>query len=113
MQHSLDIKLTETASSRINKYLKSNTDREAIRFGVKKTGCSGYSFFIDYANKKSDEDIEVTIEDIKFYIDGQSSGVVNNTTIDFVKSGFQEAFRFSNPKIVSECGCGESFTVEE
>jgi len=38
---------------------------------------------------------------------------VNNTTIDFVKSGFQEAFRFSNPKIVSECGCGESFTVEE
>jgi iron-sulfur cluster assembly protein len=49
---------------------------------------------------------------IQIFIDRDSYKIAEGTTIDFVKNGFQESFKFTNSKILSECGCGESFQIE-
>ena len=48
---------------------------------------------------------------VKVFVDPDSLPLINGTTVDFVKQGLNEAFRFHNPNIKGECGCGESFNV--
>jgi len=48
---------------------------------------------------------------VKVIIDAESLGLIDGTEVDFVKQGLNEAFRFRNPNVKGECGCGESFTV--
>ena len=45
---------------------------------------------------------------VKVFVDPESLPLINGTTVDFVKQGLNEAFRFHNPNIKGECGCGES-----
>ena len=44
-------------------------------------------------------------------VDGDSIKYIDGTEIDFASDGFSTAFRFKNPNVADECGCGESFTV--
>ena len=48
---------------------------------------------------------------MKVFVDRESLTLVNGTIVDFVKQGLNEAFKFSNPNVKGECGCGESFSV--
>ena len=48
---------------------------------------------------------------VKVVVDSESLKYIDGTVVDFVKQGLNEAFRFRNPNIKGECGCGESFTV--
>jgi iron-sulfur cluster assembly protein len=48
---------------------------------------------------------------VKVIVDRESLGFIDGTQVDFVKQGLNEAFRFRNPNVKGECGCGESFTV--
>ena len=108
----MSVHLTEDATRRISNYLKNKKGVLGIRLGVKKTGCSGFSFYIDYADKKLDNDEVLSSDGIQIFIDRDSYKIAEGTTIDFVKNGFQESFKFTNSKILSECGCGESFQIE-
>jgi iron-sulfur cluster assembly protein len=108
----MTVHLTENAKNRIIHYLQDKKSVIGIRLGVKKTGCSGFSFYIDYAEKKHENDEVIPCDDVQIFVDKESYKIANGTTVDFVKNGFQEAFKFSNSKIKSECGCGESFQIE-
>ncbi len=48
---------------------------------------------------------------VKVIVDPESLGLIDGTEIDFVKEGLNEAFKFRNPNVKGECGCGESFSV--
>lgn len=82
-----------------------------LRIGVKKTGCSGFAYVVNYADAIGSEDVVFDDQGIKVIVDRESLGYIDGTQVDFVKQGLNEAFRFRNPNVKGECGCGESFTV--
>ena len=77
----------------------------------RKSGCSGYAYTIDYADAIDADDVVFDRDGVKIIVDPESLGLIDGTEVDFVKDGLNEAFKFRNPNVKGECGCGESFTV--
>ena len=82
-----------------------------MRVGVKKTGCSGYAYVVDYADSIESGDAVFDYGGVKVVVDPKSLALIDGTEVDFVKDGINEAFKFRNPNVKGECGCGESFNV--
>ena len=82
-----------------------------MRLGVTKTGCSGYSYVINYAEDIKEADIVFEDKGVKVVVDADALPLIDGTEVDFVKHGLNEAFSFRNPNVTGECGCGESFNV--
>ena len=105
------IKLTEAAAGRIRNFMDSRGHGVGLRLGIKKTGCSGFAYVVNYADQVGSEDVVFEDLGVKVIVDPESLRYIDGTVVDFVKQGLNEAFRFLNPNIKGECGCGESFTV--
>ena len=105
------ISLTESAAARVSKYLELRENGVGLRLGVTKTGCSGYSYVINYADAVGSSDIVFEDRGVKIVIDPEALELIDGTEVDFVKNGLNEAFSFKNPNITGECGCGESFNI--
>ncbi len=105
------ISLTDSAASRVRNYLEARGEGVGLRLGVTKTGCSAYSYVINYAEDISDADIVFEDKGVKVVVDPEALPLIDGTEVDFVKNGLNEAFSFRNPNITGECGCGESFNV--
>jgi len=105
------ISLTESAADRVHKYLDTRGDSIGLRLGITQTGCSGYSYVINYAEAVSDEDVIFEDRGVKIVVDPEALQLIDGTEVDFVKNGLNEAFSFKNPNVSGECGCGESFNV--
>ena len=105
------ISLTESAAERVNKYLGARGDSVGLRLGITKTGCSGYSYVVNYAEEIEADDVIFEDRGVKIVVDPEALQLIDGTEVDFVKNGLNEAFSFKNPNIAGECGCGESFTV--
>jgi iron-sulfur cluster assembly protein len=105
------ISLTESAATRVRNYLQNRGESIGLRLGVTKTGCSGYSYVINYAEDITDADIVFEDKGVKVVVDADALPLIDGTEVDFVKSGLNEAFSFRNPNVTGECGCGESFNV--
>ena len=105
------VSLTNSAAERVRSYLARRGSGIGLRVGVKRTGCSGWAYVVDYADEVSDEDVVFDTEELKVIVDRTSLELIDGTEIDFVKEGINEAFKFRNPNTKSECGCGESFGV--
>ena len=105
------ISLTSSAAERVKSFLVNRGTGVGLRLGVKKTGCSGFAYVVNYADDIGRDDIVFEAEGVKVIVDRESLGYIDGTQVDFVKQGLNEAFRFRNPNVKGECGCGESFTV--
>ena len=105
------ISLTESAANRVRNYLQARGDSIGLRLGVTKTGCSGYSYVINYAEDIKDADIVFEDKGVKVVVDADALPLIDGTEVEFVKCGLNEAFSFRNPNVTGECGCGESFNV--
>ncbi|HVY23842.1 MAG TPA: iron-sulfur cluster assembly protein IscA [Steroidobacteraceae bacterium] len=105
------ISLTSSAADRIKHFLHARGHGVGLRLGVKKTGCSGYAYVVNYADEIRESDVVFEEQGVKVIVDRDSLGFVDGTEVDFVKQGLNEAFKFRNPNVRGECGCGESFTV--
>lgn len=117
MQHSSDlstgITLTEAATRHILAFLAKQKESIGIRLSVKKTGCSGLSYVVDYINSSEETDRIQTINSTySLFIDKSSYPYLKGLTMDYVKEGINQKFVFINPNQTGQCGCGESFTVE-
>jgi len=82
-----------------------------LRLGVKQTGCSGFAYVVSYADEVGASDTVFDDAGVKVIVDADSLRYVDGTQIDFVRQGLNEAFKFRNPNVKGECGCGESFNV--
>ena len=107
----MSISLTAAAADRVRTFLSRRGHGLGLRLGVKKTGCSGFAYVVNYADDLGKEDIVFEDQGVKVIVDRDSLGFIDGTQVDFVKQGLNEAFRFRNPNVRGECGCGESFTV--
>ena len=104
------ITLTESAAQRIADQIQKN-NALALRFAVKESGCSGYSYVMDFARNVEEDDTVFEEHDVKVVVDAKSLKILDGTQIDYVSEGLNQTFRFSNPKATDECGCGESFAA--
>ena len=107
----MSISLTTAAADRVRTFLTRRGHGLGLRLGVKKTGCSGFAYVVNYADDLGADDVVFEDQGVKVIVDRDSLGFIDGTEVDFVKQGLNEAFRFRNPNVKGECGCGESFTV--
>jgi iron-sulfur cluster assembly protein len=105
------ISLTDSAADRVKSFLATRGHGIGLRLGVRKTGCSGFAYVINYADGPEAGDAVFEDHGVQVFVDAASLGLVDGTIVDFVKQGLNEAFRFRNPNVKGECGCGESFSV--
>ena len=105
------VTLAPAALDRIRGYLASAPAALGLRFGVKKTGCSGWGYVADLAKEQRADDTVFDVQGVRIYVDAESLSLVDGTEIDFLKQGLNEQFVFRNPNVTAECGCGESFTT--
>lgn len=105
------ISLTEPAANRVRNYLEARGGAVGLRVGVTKTGCNGWAYVVDYAEAVRDDDVVFEHRGVQVIVDRESLELIDGTEVDFVKEGLNEAFRFRNPNVTGECGCGESFSV--
>jgi iron-sulfur cluster assembly protein len=114
------ITLTENALKRVRAFIASGAPDAipgparspvGLRIGVKRTGCSGLAYVINYAEAVMADDVVFNQDGVRVVVDRQALELIDGTVVDFVREGLNEAFRFRNPKAKGECGCGESFTV--
>ena len=105
------ISLTSNAATRVRTYLEKRGAGVGLRLGVRKSGCNGWAYTIDYADAVQPDDVVFDQAGVKVIVDPESLELIDGTEIDFVKDGLNEAFKFRNPNVKGECGCGESFSV--
>ena len=105
------ITLTPAAAERIKSQLAKRGSGLGLRVGVRKSGCSGYMYTMDYADDIGAEDEVFEAHGAKVVVDRKHMPVLQGTTLDFRSEGLNRMFRFENPHAKNACGCGESFTV--
>ena len=107
----MSISLTVSAADRVRNHLASRGHGIGLRLGIKTTGCSGFSYVIDYADEAAADDLVFEDQGVRVFVDRASFPMLDGTRVDFVRKGLNESFQFVNPNVKAECGCGESFTV--
>ncbi len=108
----MNIQITPTARERMQAYLASHPEAAGVRFGVRRTGCSGFGYVIELAAERGEGDQVLQVDGVPLVIDPRSRPLVDGTVIDFQRQGLNTQFVFHNPNATGECGCGESFTVD-
>ena len=107
----MGIALTQNAADRVRKQLAQRGTGVGLRLGVKKTGCSGSAYTIDFADEVTDADAVFEDHGVNVVVRREHLELMDGTRVDYVREGLNEAFRFDNPKVAGTCGCGESFTI--
>jgi len=108
---SMGVTLTESAARHVARYLERRGKGVGLRLGVKTTGCSGMAYKLEYADEVQPDDLQFESHGVRVIIDPKSLPYIEGTELDFVREGLNEGFKFNNPNVKSECGCGESFNV--
>jgi len=107
----MTVSLTQSAADRVRSFLESRGRGVGLRLGVKKTGCSGFAYVVNYAAEVGAAGAVFEDRGVRGIVDADRLRYGDGTEIDFVRQGLNEAFRFRNPNVRGECGCGESFNV--
>ncbi len=105
------ITMTDSAASRVRTFLANRGKGVGLRLGVRTTGCSGMAYVLEFVDELNEEDLIFEHDDVKIVIDPKSLVYLDGTELDFAKEGLNEGFKFNNPNVKGECGCGESFNV--
>lgn len=103
--------LSEKAAKHVHSVLAKRADAQALRIGVKPSGCSGMSYTVDYADAVGDADTVFEQHGVKIVVDRKSLPFLDGIEIDYVRDGLNQRFEFRNPNVKATCGCGESFAV--
>ncbi len=106
------ISLTPAAYARVRRFVDQDPAALGLRFGVTRTGCSGWGHIADIARERREGDRVFEQDGVQIYVDADSLPLVDGTEIDFARQGLSETFVFRNPNATAACGCGESFTTQ-
>ena len=107
------IKITDDAARAIKDKTAAKDGAKGLRLTIKSTGCSGYSYQMEYAmdeNLAADDKLE--IDGAVLYIPKISSWMLFGMEIGHMADKMGSGFTFTNPNESGRCGCGESFSIE-
>lgn len=107
----MSITVTEAAARQIAKQLERRGSGVGLRLGVRKSGCSGLAYVIDFADRVGESDEVFQQLGVTLVVDREHLSALDGVEVDYRREGISEAFRFNNPNVKASCGCGESFTV--
>lgn len=105
------ITLTDSAIERVRTFLTNRGKGIGLRLGVKTSGCSGLAYVLEFVDELNEDDQVFEQNGVKVIVDSKSLVYLDGTELDFVKEGLNEGFKFANPNVKDQCGCGESFNV--
>jgi iron-sulfur cluster assembly protein len=105
------ITLTEKAADHVRTFLAKRGRGVGLRVGVRTSGCSGLAYKLEFADAVNLEDHQFESHGVKLYVDPKSLQYIDGTELDYAREGLNEGFKFRNPRVKDECGCGESFNV--
>lgn len=105
------VTLTDRAARHVLRYIERRGKGVGLRLGVRTTGCSGLAYKLEYADDVAAEDQVFESHGVKVLVDPKSLPYIDGTELDFVREGLNEGFKFQNPNVKDECGCGESFRI--
>jgi len=105
------VTLTEKAASHVQSFLAKRGKGVALRLGVRTSGCSGMAYKLEFADAVGPDDVQFDCHGVKVVIDPKSLPYLEGTELDYAREGLNEGFKFRNPNVKDECGCGESFNV--
>ena len=107
----MSVSLTPAAARHVTRYLARRGKGVGVRLGVKTTGCSGLAYQLEYVDEVAPEDLVFEGHGVKVLVDPKSLAYIDGTELDFAREGLNEGFKFYNPNVKDECGCGESFRI--
>lgn len=106
------VSITDAAIAHFRKQLAKQPEKSAIRLGIKKSGCSGFKYDIEFVTQASEGDTTQNLADnLDLFISKEAAAVVAGTQIDFEREGLNSSVKFNNPNASNQCGCGESFSA--
>lgn len=108
----MTVSLTESAARQIKKQLEKRGSGVGLKLGVKKSGCSGYTYTLAYSDAAEADDAVFEDFGVKVIVQKNDLPFIDGIQLDYRREGINEAFQFNNPNVTGSCGCGESFTVE-
>jgi len=105
------ITLTGAAADRIKSFLQQRGKGLGLRLAVRTSGCSGMAYVLEFIDELDEGDIVFEDQGVKVVVDPKSMAYIDGTELDFAREGLNEGFKFNNPNVKDECGCGESFNI--
>jgi len=107
----MSITVTENAAKQIAKQIQQRGSGIGLKVGAKVSGCSGYSYVLDYADQQAENDMVFEQFGVKVLVKDDDMDKLDGLVLDYVREGINASFKFNNPKATGVCGCGESFSV--
>ena len=105
------ISIAESAYEPLRNHLQAKPDCEGIRVGVKTIGCSGLAYVLEYSYNMERDDTVIHDRGVTLVIDEKSKVYLAGSVLEYLYEGLSEGFKFVNPNVTAECGCGESFHI--
>ncbi|OHC66208.1 MAG: iron-sulfur cluster assembly protein IscA [Rhodocyclales bacterium GWA2_65_20] len=107
----MTVTLSERAAQHVSNYIAKRGKGIGIRLGVKTSGCSGMAYKLEFADAAEADDVVFDSHGLKVLVDPKSLPYIDGTELDYAREGLNEGFKFNNPNVKDQCGCGESFNV--
>jgi len=107
----MSVTLTERAAQHVHGFLAKRGKGVGLRVGVRTSGCSGMAYKLEYADVVNPDDHSFESHGVKVLVDPKSLPYLDGTELDYGREGLNEGFKFQNPNVKDECGCGESFNI--
>ncbi|MGO9173429.1 MAG: Fe-S cluster assembly scaffold SufA [Rhodomicrobium sp.] len=106
------VTLTDAAAERVKAIMaRSETPVAGLRVGVKKGGCAGMEYTMEYAAEAGPMDEVIEEKGVRLLIDPSAILFLLGTEMDYKSDKLKSGFVFNNPNQTSACGCGESVEI--
>jgi len=105
------VTLSEKAAKHVANYIAKRGKGVGLRLGVRTSGCSGMAYKLEFADEIAADDITFESNGVTVIVDPKSLPYLEGTELDYAREGLNEGFKFNNPNVKDQCGCGESFNV--
>lgn len=105
------ITLTESAVNHVQNFLAKRGKGVGLRLGVRTSGCSGMAYKLEFADEAGADDLRFVSGGVTVLVDPHSLPYLDGMELDYTREGLNEGFKFNNPNVKDQCGCGESFKV--
>jgi iron-sulfur cluster assembly protein len=105
------VTMTDTAARHVQNFLAKRGKGVGLRLGVRTSGCSGMAYKLEFADAVDEHDLQFESHGVTLFVDPSSLPYIDGMVLDYTREGLNEGFKFNNPNVKNECGCGESFSV--